>query len=104
MSHSPTPEAPLNNALINQVLARILQNIQEADTSARPFDLKSDLLLNTADTAIVLDIPEATLTKWRSTGEVRLPFIRIGRGIRYNTADLRIWLQENTHNKMGVNA
>lgn len=67
-------------------------------------DLNSDVMINTALAAVLLGIPAATLTKWRSTGEVNLPFVKIGRGVRYNTADLRVWIENNTHNKPGVKA
>lgn len=71
-------------------------------SAKQQIDLKSDVLINTAMTAILLGIPAATLSKWRSTGEVDLPFVKIGRGVKYNTADLRQWIEANTHNKMGV--
>ncbi|MGZ4978017.1 MAG: helix-turn-helix domain-containing protein [Methylobacter sp.] len=41
-------------------------------------------------------IPEATLIKWRSTGEVRIPFVRIGRQIKYRTSDLKAFIEINT--------
>ena len=68
-------------------------------TSTTP-SLSRDQMLNTAMTAVLLDIPKATLVKWRSTGEVELPFIKIGRAVRYNTNDLRRWLEKNTQHKL----
>lgn len=50
------------------------------DSVKQHIDLKSDVLINTALAAVLLGIPAATLSKWRSTGEVDLPFVKIGRG------------------------
>lgn len=74
------------------------------DHSPKPADLSDDVLLDQIEAGKLLSIPAATLQKWRSTGEVNLPWIRVGRGIRYRTVDLRAWIEANTHNKPGVKA
>jgi predicted DNA-binding transcriptional regulator AlpA len=33
---------------------------------------------------------------WRSTGRYNLPFIKIGRNVRYRRADLIAWLEKRT--------
>jgi len=66
--------------------------------------LSDDVLIDQIEAGKLLNIPPATLQKWRSTGEVDLSFVKIGRAVRYNTADLRKFIEANTHNKMGVNA
>ncbi|MBU2766150.1 helix-turn-helix domain-containing protein [Acidithiobacillus ferrivorans] len=43
-------------------------------------------------TAEVLGVKVSTLTNWRSTGRYSLPFIRVGRLIRYRVADLAAWI------------
>ena len=50
--------------------------------------LDADMLINTEKAAELLSIPAATLTKWRSTGQVKIPFVKIGRQIKYRTTDL----------------
>jgi len=55
--------------------------------------------INTAALSIFLNIPEATLCKWRSTGEVNLPYIKIGNAVRYDLEDVNQWLKDNTHHK-----
>jgi len=64
--------------------------------------LNSNQLVTTAVAALLLSIQPATLVKWRSTGEVNLPYIKIGHGVRYNTADLKAWVESNTQNKLGA--
>lgn len=58
--------------------------------------LDIDTLTDTEGASTLLTIPEATLIKWRSTGEVRIPFVRIGRQIKYRTSDLKAFIEINT--------
>jgi hypothetical protein len=58
--------------------------------------LDIDTLTDTEGASALLTIPEATLIKWRSTGEVRIPFVRIGRQIKYRTSDLKAFIEINT--------
>jgi len=58
--------------------------------------LNNDILITTDDAAKILSIPAATLTKWRSTGQNNIPFVKIGRAVRYRTKDLREWLDKNS--------
>ncbi|HNF92695.1 MAG TPA: helix-turn-helix domain-containing protein [Accumulibacter sp.] len=43
-----------------------------------------------------LDNSPGTLSVWRSTGRYNLPFIKIGRNVRYRRADLEAWLAKRT--------
>ncbi len=58
--------------------------------------LEVDALTNTEGASSLLSIPTATLIKWRSTGEVRIPYVRIGRQIKYRTKDLRAYIEQST--------
>ena len=49
-------------------------------------------LLNEQAAAQVLDIAPGTLSVWRSTGRHKLPFLKIGRNVRYRKTDLVAWL------------
>ena len=40
----------------------------------------------------MLDVSPGTLSVWRSTGRYALPFLKIGRKVRYRRADLDAWL------------
>ncbi|MBL8369621.1 MAG: helix-turn-helix domain-containing protein [Candidatus Accumulibacter sp.] len=53
-------------------------------------------LLDEKATAKFLDTSPGTLTVWRSTGRYNLPFIKIGRNVRYRRADLIVWLEKRT--------
>ena len=50
-------------------------------------------LLNEDEAAQILTVEPQTLAVWRSTGRYNLPFIRMGRLIRYRRADLDAWLE-----------
>lgn len=49
-------------------------------------------LLTPAKVAAILGIAEETLTAWRCTGRQPLPFVKVGRLIRYRRADLTAYL------------
>ena len=58
--------------------------------------LEFDMLTDTEGASSLLAIPTATLIKWRSTGEVRIPYVRIGRQIKYRTKDLKTFIETST--------
>jgi len=51
--------------------------------------LLDNVLVDQNGASKLLNIPAATLQKWRSTGEVSIPFIKLNRSVRYSTSDLR---------------
>ena len=71
-------------------------------SQAKQISLLDHVLVDQTGASKLLGIPAASLQKWRSTGEVQLPFIKIGRAVRYNTEDLRLWLAKNTQHKVEV--
>jgi Helix-turn-helix domain len=58
--------------------------------------LDMDTITDTDGASSLLAIPTATLIKWRSTGEVRIPYVRIGRQIKYRTSDLKVFIETST--------
>ncbi len=50
-------------------------------------------LLDEHAAAVMLDLSPDTLRVWRSTGRYNLPFLKIGRNVRYRRADLQMWLE-----------
>ncbi|TYC61341.1 DNA-binding protein [Zoogloea oleivorans] len=53
-------------------------------------------LLDEKAAAAVLDVSPGTLSVWRSTGRYTLPFLKVGRKVRYRRADLMAWLDSRT--------
>ncbi len=53
-------------------------------------------LLDEKEAAKFLDTSPGTLSVWRSTGRYNLPFVKIGRNVRYRRADLIAWLEKRT--------
>lgn len=53
-------------------------------------------LLNEIQAASFIDVTPGTLSVWRSTGRYNLPFIKVGRKVRYRRADLEAWLESRT--------
>jgi predicted DNA-binding transcriptional regulator AlpA len=62
----------------------------------RPLIESSADLLDDKAAAAVLDVSPGTLSVWRSTGRYALPFLKIGRKVRYRRADLLAWMDKRT--------
>lgn len=56
----------------------------------------SNDLLDSNAAGVVIDATPGTLSVWRSTGRYALPFIKVGRKVRYRRADLLAWLEKRT--------
>ena len=71
----------------------------QANTQTRTLrnviDSGADLLDDKA-AAAVLDVCPGTLSVWRSTGRYALPFLKIGRKVRYRRSDLQAWMDSRT--------
>jgi predicted DNA-binding transcriptional regulator AlpA len=50
-------------------------------------------LLSTRQAAKLLSLSAGTLRFWRSIGFDGPPFLRIGRSVRYDENDLRVWVK-----------
>ena len=61
-------------------------------TAANPTANPNELL-NDQDAARVIGVTAQTLSVWRCTGRYDLPFLKIGRLVRYRRADLEAWLE-----------
>lgn len=53
-------------------------------------------LLDEQAAAALLTVAPGTLGVWRSTGRYNLPFLKVGRAVRYRRADLIAWLEKRT--------
>jgi excisionase family DNA binding protein len=51
-------------------------------------------LLDDKAAAAYLSLSPGTLSVWRSTGRYNLPFLKVGRLVRYRRADLDAWLEK----------
>jgi excisionase family DNA binding protein len=59
-------------------------------------DAPHDDLLTPDQTARRLNVSTVTLANWRTTGRYGLPFIRVGRRVRYRASDVEAWLERRT--------
>ncbi len=71
-------------------------SLQSNDTIAALIQ-RSRELLGEKDAAQYLGIATGTLSVWRSTGRYKIPFIKVGRRVRYRRSDLETWLESRTH-------
>jgi excisionase family DNA binding protein len=71
-----------------------IQNVsQEWDTCSPRSDKE---LFTSAEAAGYLDVSEGTLEVWRCTKRYRIPYIKIGRNVRYRKRDLEKFLDDHT--------
>jgi excisionase family DNA binding protein len=60
-------------------------------TAANPNEL-----LNEEQTAKLIGVAEQTLAGWRCNGRYGLPFVKVGRLVRYKRGDVMKWLDKRT--------
>jgi len=53
-------------------------------------------LLTREEAADYLGVLPQTLAAWATTGRYELPYIRVGKSVRYRLADLEAWLVSRT--------
>jgi len=56
----------------------------------------ANALLTETEAAKIIDVSPGTLSVWRSTGRYSLPFIKVGRKVRYRSSDLEAWMISRT--------
>ena len=52
--------------------------------------------------AHALGVSIRTLAAWRGSGRNTLPYVKVGRLVRYRAADIADWLQANVRSGKGV--
>jgi excisionase family DNA binding protein len=57
----------------------------------------NDALLDNATAAKYLGITTGTLDVWRSTGRYAIPYVKVGRLVKYRQSALDAFLEKNTH-------
>ncbi len=58
----------------------------------------SDPLLTPTETSNYIGVTEKTLAVWRCTGRYAIPFIKVGRLVKYRKSALDAFLDSRTHN------
>lgn len=59
-------------------------------------DVENQQLLDDTQAAAFIQVSPQTLPVWRSTGRYAIPYIKVGRKVRYRIEDLRAWLDSRT--------
>lgn len=60
------------------------------------------ILNNTEQESQRINIPARTMAKGRSTGHPNIPYIKIGKTVRYDPVAVDVWLAKHIHNKVEV--
>jgi excisionase family DNA binding protein len=59
-------------------------------------EMRQNTLYTAGEAARLLKVSEQTLANWRHTGSVEIPFVRVGRSVKYRHADLMNFIASNT--------
>jgi len=57
---------------------------------------KQEKLVSPKRAAALLDTTTQTLANWRATGRYPLPYVKVGRLVRYRLSDLEALIQDGT--------
>ncbi len=66
------------------------------DINGVRMEMKYDDLVNEKIAAEMLGVTAATMQVWRSTARYGIPYIKVGRLVRYRISDLEAWLVSRT--------
>lgn len=61
--------------------------------------VQTEKLLSRQETADYLGVTEGTLAVWASTKRYELPYIKVGRLVKYRQSDIVEFLKKRTHIK-----
>ena len=64
-------------------------------------DIAESQLLDDAQSGQALGVKTTTLAIWRSTGRYALPYIKVGRLVRYKVGDIRAFIERRTKTHTG---
>jgi excisionase family DNA binding protein len=64
-----------------------------------PSNTVLNYLISPEETAEILGVKEGTLTVWRSTGRYRLPFVKVGRRVKYRQEDVLAFIEQRTQHQ-----
>ena len=73
-----------------------MPNQTATSTIARILRPRNTDLVDETEAAEILDVVPGTLQVWRSTGRYNIPFIKIGRKVRYSRTALNAWIESRT--------
>ena len=63
-----------------------------------PTTLEQSQLLSRKDTAAFLGVTPETLAVWACEKRYSLPYVKVGRLVKYRRADIETWLESRTVN------
>ncbi len=61
--------------------------------------ITTDKMLTDDEAAEMLGLRPQTLAVWRCTGRNSLPYVQLGRAIRYRASDVQAFIEANTKGK-----
>jgi len=60
--------------------------------------MKKQNLMSVEQAAEYLNVSVRTLNNWRSLGYPSIPYIKLGRSVKYRESDLDAYIEKNSHN------
>ena len=98
-------------ANVQSIQASTMQNHSTKPPKSKeppiPLDLAAlaaTFLLDDTQAAAILGISAGTLSVWRSVGRYALPYVKIGRRVKYRAGDLREFIEKRMRLHTGEGA
>jgi excisionase family DNA binding protein len=65
--------------------------------------MRIEQLLSPEEVAAALGVAKQTLNVWRCTGRYKLPYVKVGRKVKYRQEDVSAFIEQN-HNRLGYSS
>ena len=72
--------------------------MREATPIKETYNFTPAGLMTPRDAAVYIGVKINTLAVWRMTNRYGLPFVKLGKVVRYRKADLDIWIKNRLQN------
>ena len=64
-------------------------------------ELPEDYLLTPEEAAAAIGVQKETLANWRSTARISIPYVKIGKRVRYRAGSILRYIREHTFENTG---
>jgi excisionase family DNA binding protein len=71
--------------------------MHSAITQAGLVNSATNDLISESQAAQILGVAPGTLSVWRCTRRYQIPFVKVGRSVRYSRKALQAWIDERTY-------
>ena len=98
----------MSDALLTRIIEELVEikhylkalTSREAQGANSVNKKKTDKLLDTLQASIYLGVTKGTLDTWRSSQKYKLPYVKVGRLVKYDQRDLDVFTKNRTKTQL----